>query len=188
MFADWFEFRLDWNYEVERTVTGGAVENASGADDLNIGIKIALTPQDQMLPETGVILQMSVPTGGDDFTTDRVLPGINYLYGWDLNEKWWLYGSTAFGGEVDDVTIDPYTQFAQSFTLGHELNDKLRTYVEWYVLSPIGADTNRAQDYLNGGFTVLINKDVQWDIRAGVGLNESADDFFAGTGLSIRYY
>src|SRR6476646_2336561 len=74
-FADRFEFRLDWNYDVQRTATGGAVENASGANDLNIGCKIALTPQDEMLPETGVILEMTVPSGGDDFTADRVLPG-----------------------------------------------------------------------------------------------------------------
>jgi hypothetical protein len=56
------------------------------------------------------------------------------------------------------------------------------------VLSPISADTNRPQHYFNGGFTYLFNNDVQWDIRAGVGLNEAADNFFAGTGLSLRYY
>ena len=188
MFADWFELRLDWNYEVQRTSTDGAVDDESGANDLNIGCKIALTPQDEMLPETGVILEMTVPSGGDDFTADRVLPGINYCFGWELNDKWSLYCSTAFGGEADDVTNDPFTQFAQSFSLGHEFNDKVRGYTEYYVLSPIGADTNPAQNYIDGGFTVLINKDVQWDIRAGVGLNEGADDFFTGTGLSIRYY
>jgi hypothetical protein len=190
MFADWFELRLDWNYEVQRTSTDGAVDNESGANDLNIGCKIALTPQDEMLPETGVILEMTVPSGGDDFTADRVLPGINYCFSWNLDkdEKWSLSGSTAFGGEADDVTNDPFTQFSQSLSLGHEFNDKVHVYVEWYVLSPLGADTNPAQDYINGGFAVLINKDVQWDIRAGAGLNEGADDFFAGAGLSIRYY
>ncbi|MGH7200498.1 MAG: transporter [Planctomycetaceae bacterium] len=35
--------------------------------------------------------------------------------------------------------------------------------------------------------TWLINDDVQWDIRAGWGLNSAADDFFCGTGLSIRF-
>ena len=50
------------------------------------------------------------------------------------------------------------------------------------------ADTNRPQNYLNGGFTYLINDDMQWDIRAGVGLNEAADDFFVGSGLSVRYF
>jgi len=29
---------------------------------------------------------------------------------------------------------------------------------------------------------------VQWDVRAGVGLNDAADDYFVGTGLSVRMY
>ena len=52
----------------------------------------------------------------------------------------------------------------------------------------MSADTNRPENYLNGGFTVLINNDIQWDIRAGVGLDEAADDFFAGSGISLRYF
>jgi len=49
-------------------------------------------------------------------------------------------------------------------------------------------DSNsQVEHYGNGGFTVLLNDDIQWDIRAGVGLNDAADDYFLGTGLSIRY-
>ena len=39
----------------------------------------------------------------------------------------------------------------------------------------------------DGGFTLLLNNDVQWDVRAGVGLNDNADDYFAGMGLSLRF-
>jgi len=35
--------------------------------------------------------------------------------------------------------------------------------------------------------TFLSSDDVQWDIRAGVGLNDAADDYFIGTGVSIRF-
>ena len=41
--------------------------------------------------------------------------------------------------------------------------------------------------YINGGFTYLITNDIQWDIRAGAGLNDAAEDYFIGTGLSIRF-
>jgi hypothetical protein len=186
--ADWLEFRVDWNYEVERTRAGGVAETRSGADDLTLGFKIALTEQQCNLPETAVILQFSVPSGGDAFTADEVLPGINYLYSWELNDDWSLGASTGFVAAVDDETNDTYSQFSQSLSLGRGWNDKVGSYTEWSVLSPIGADTNRPENYLNGGFTYLINKDVQWDIRAGVGLNDAADNFFAGTGISLRYY
>lgn len=186
--ADWLEFRAEWDYEIQRTRTGGVVQTESGADDLTVGLKIALTQQQCCLPETGIILDLSVPTGGDAFTTGEVQPGVNYCYSWELNKKWSLSGSTAIGGAVDDVTNDPYAEFTQSLSLGHTWNESLSGFSEFYVLSPIGADTNHPQDYFNAGFAVHLNKDVQWDIRAGVGLNEAADNFFAGTGLTLRYY
>ena len=186
--ADWLEFRAEWNYEIQRTRVGGVSETQSGADDLVLGFKIALTEQQCCLPETGIILDLSFPTGGDAFTTGEVQPGVNYCYSWELDKEWSLSGSTAIGGAADDVTNDPYAEFTQSLSLEQTWSEKLHSFTEWYVLSPISADTNRPQNYFNAGFTYLINNDVQWDIRAGVGLNEAADNFFAGSGISFRFY
>lgn len=188
MFADWFEFRVDWNYANERTEIGGVADTVSGTEDMSLGCKIALTGQECILPETAIILQMSVPTGADAFSANKVLPGINYLYGWDVIEDWTLGGSTGCNAVTDDVTEDLYNEFSQSLTVGHAWTENVNSYVEWFMLSPISADTNRPENYLNGGFTVLLNDDLQWDIRAGFGLNEAADDFFTGTGLSLRYF
>src|SRR5688572_30607175 len=87
--AEWFELRAAWNYAEERTNEFGVgSDTASGAEDLYLGFKLALTPQECILPETALILQMTVPTGSSEFTADEVLPGFNYLYGWDINDKW----------------------------------------------------------------------------------------------------
>ena len=188
MFAEWFEFRIDWNYAVEQSDIGGVEDTVSGAEDLGLGVKLALTPQDGILPETAIILQMTVPSGSSEFTANEVLPGFNYLYGWDINESWSTGGSTAINNQTDDVTADSYTEFSQSWTVGYSWSDDVGSYAEWYVLAPTSADTNHTQNYFNGGFTVLLNDNIQWDIRAGVGLNEAADDFFAGSGLSVRYW
>lgn len=72
-------------------------------------------------------------------------------------------------------------------TVGYSLADRLGAYTEWFALFPHSADTAQNQHYFNGGFTVQLSNDVQWDIRSGVGLNDAADDFFAGTGLSMRF-
>lgn len=186
--AEWFELRFDWNYAVERNDFGNFVETESGAEDLTLGVKLGLTPQEYILPETAIILQTSVPTGGDAFTSNDVLPGVNFLYGWDLIDDWSLGASTGLNPTVDDTTTDTYTEFSQSFTINHSWTKRIGSYCEWYVLSPVNADTRKAEHYLDGGVTTLISNDAQWDVRVGVGLNESADDFFAGTGLSIRYW
>jgi hypothetical protein len=75
---------------------------------------------------------------------------------------------------------------AQSWTVGASLTEELGAYAEWFALIPSGADTARTEHFLNGGFTYLINDDMQFDIRAGVGLNDAAADYFLGTGFSIR--
>lgn len=190
MLTDWTELRLEWNYEGQRTNTGGVIDRDWGSDDLVVGMKAALTPQDVWLPETAIILEMSVPSGAESFTAGEVLPGFNFCYGWDLTEdkSWDLGCSTALGGDTDDITGDNHAQFSQSASLGHKWTERIHSYVEWYLFAPINADTDKPQYYFNRGCTFLFTDNLQWDIRAGLGLNRYADDFFAGTGLSIRYW
>lgn len=188
LLAEWFEFRIDWNYAVEQFEAGGLEGSISGAEDLGLGVKLALTPQECFLPETGIILQISVPTGSSEFSANEVLPGVNYLYSWKLNDDWSLAGSTGINGAIDDVTLDSYSQVTQSCSLGYGWTDRIASFSEWFVIVPTSADTNPTEHYFNGGFTVLLNNDLQWDIRAGVGLNAAANDFFGGTGVSYRYW
>ena len=186
--ADWFELRFVWNYGDEQfNEFGGPIDSGSGAEDLGLGIKLALTPQECMLPETAIVLQMTVPTGSSQFTADEVLPGFNFLYGWDVTETWSTGASTQLNRAVDDVTGDAYVEFAQSWTVNRSFGEHVVGYAEWYVFVPCSADTNHNENYANGGFSVRITDDIQWDIRAGGGLNDAADDFFVGSGLSIRF-
>lgn len=183
MLANWLEFRLAWNYGDEDT--DGVT--ASGADDLYLGFKIGLTPQDGWLPEMAIIPQMTVPTGDSDRTDDEVLAGLNWLYGWDINDVIATGGSTQFNRSLDESSGDGYTQWAQSWTVAYALAERLGAYTEYYGFYPSGADTDSPEHYFNGGFTYLVHNDMQWDIRAGTGLNDEADDYFIGTGVSIRF-
>lgn len=132
-----------------------------------------------------VVPQMTVPTGSDEFGADAVLPGVNWLYGWDINDFLSTAGSTQVNRSVDGG--GDYAEWAQSWTVGYGLTDRLGAYTEWYAFFPKGATEPRTEYYANGGFTYLLADDVQWDIRAGAGLNAAADDFFCGTGLSVRW-
>jgi hypothetical protein len=185
--ADWLEFRIAWNY-VEETTTqfGGPRSIATGSEDLYLGLKIGLTGQAGVLPEMALMPQMTVPTGSGEFNAGETLPGLNWLYGWEINDWLETGGSTQANRALDDVTDEPYLEFAQSWTIGYNLTDWLGAYTEWFVLAPDGADTNPTENYANGGFTFLVSNGVQLDIRAGVGLNEEADDYFVGSGFAIR--
>lgn len=185
MLANWLEFRIALFPLVERTRTASISNSTAGTGDLYLGLKIGLTPQEGVLPEMALIPQMNVPTGSRAFTSDAVEPGVNWIYSWEINDFLSTAGSTQGNRRIDD-SGDAYLEVAQSWTASYSLTDKLGAYTEWFVLIPNGADTAHNQHFFNGGFTFLINNDVQFDIRAGWGLNEAAADFFAGTGLSVR--
>lgn len=180
---DWLELRVGWNY-TDETTNGFDV---SGSEDLYLGFKIGLTPQEGILPEMALIPQMTVPTGASAFTANKVLPGANLIYGWEVNDFLSTAGSTQFNRAIDDGSGSTYTEWAQSWTVAYSLSDEWGAYTEWFAFFPDSADTAQTEHYFNGGFTYLLSDDIQWDIRAGTGLNDAADDFFVGTGLSLRF-
>ena len=186
MFADWFEFRLAVFPVEEQTTAGGVSNSTAGIGDLYLGVKLGLTLQDGALPEMALIPQMNVPTGSNAFTSNHVEPGLNWIYSWEINDFLSTAGSTQGNKRVDD-TGDAYTEIAQSWTFAYTLTDELGAYTEWFALFPSGANTAQVEHFFNGGFTYLISDNMQFDIRAGKGLNYAAPDYFFGTGLSVRF-
>ena len=187
LLAEWLEARVAWNYaNLNQTEFGAGRIADSGAEDLYLGFKWALTGQAGIMPEMAIITQMTVPTGASVFTAGETLPGVSWLYGWDLNDWISAGGSTQVNRAIDGGTDQPYAEFAQSWTIGYNLADRLGAYTEWFAIAPDGADDEHNENYANGGFTFLVNDNLQLDVRAGVGLNEAADDLFTGAGFSWR--
>lgn len=185
IFAEWLELRVAYNHASSGARQSGVFQSETGGTDLYLGLKIALTPQEGILPEMAIMPQMTVPTGHDAFTSDRVLPGVNWLYGWDLNDFLSFGASTQGNIDVED-NGDSFLVMAQSATIGYSLTDRVGAYTEYFGLYPTGATTALPENYFNGGFTFLVTNNLQLDIRAGVGLNDAADDYFLGSGFVIR--
>ncbi len=181
MIADWFELRLNWDMEQAFDNLGGPQTGVT--HDLELGCKLALTPQHHWLPETAVVLELGLPTGSNQ---DLVLPGINYLYNWEFNKQVSLAGSTGGQLQVDPVSDRTYSEFHQSFSLSLTFNEKLGGFIEWYVLTPAGAESVLPEQYADTGLKYLVNNNLQFDVRVGAGLNHAADNLFAGAGVCAR--
>ena len=54
------------------------------------------------------------------------------------------------------------------------------------MLIPAATDAAETQHFADAGLSYLATPDVQFDLFAGAGLNEAADDFFVGAGLVLR--
>ncbi|MYA32992.1 MAG: transporter [Gemmatimonadales bacterium] len=166
----------------------------TGMEDLYLGVKLALAEQEGLRPAVAILPQVTVPAGSDAFTSDRTLPGVNFIYGWDLTEDVALAGSTQVNRALSDAggggprgEAAEYAEWAQSAVAGFSLGARAGVYAEWFAFFHAEVDGTRAEHYANGGFTWSFSDDLQWDIRAGVGLNESATGFFTGTGLVVRF-
>jgi len=184
--AEWLELRVAWTYNSESDAFNPVTGGVHGSDDLYLGLKLGLTPQQGWLPEMALMPQMTVPLGGP-FTAGEVLPGLNWLYGWEINDFISTAGSTQYNLAVDEVTADIHGEFAQSWTIGYSLTERVGAYTEWFMLSPAGADTARTEHYFDAGLTYSWSNDLQFDIRVGKGVSGAATDFFTGAGAVVRF-
>ncbi len=189
IFADWLELRIGHTFGQTQVDSLLQSSGDGGGQDLYLGIGVALMEQRGILPELKFNLQTFVPVGADVYTAREMLPGINVLYGWDIIEdKWTLGASTGFNRRANDLN-GFYLEAAQSVTTGISLTEKLGMFIESFAFFPDGArDPSIGPEYYaDSGFSYLLRKNLQLDIRAGVGLNRHATDFFTGAGLAFRY-
>ena len=189
--ADRLELRVGAGAARVSAESRGQSATEFGLEDVYLGAKLALTDQRGLFPATAILPQATIPTGADAFSAGRSLPGVNLLYSWDFTETVSLAGSTqvnaAAGGQDQN-----YREWAQSLSCGVALGERAGLYGEWYALVPSGLDVpagfadSRAEHYVNSGFTWLATEDLQWDIRVGYGLNDAAEDIYAGAGVVLR--
>ncbi len=186
------EFRLRWNY-AWRFIEEG--HNEEGAQDLIWSIKLGITDQECWIPESALEIRNSAPTGGSDWSTERVEFGLDYIYRWELTEGLSLYGSTGFGtdglGEFslipEEQTKDRFIAWTQSVALGIDLTEKNTMYAEYFGLFSHALADDFAQNYFNIGIDHYINDNFVVDIRVGKGLSPDSDDFFSGIGGGYRF-
>jgi len=188
------ELRIEWagwsfNEELfsERNDNGRTVNvtnRVTGVNDLGLGFKFHLLDQDGWQPDFGIIAKIDVPTGNQGLSTSDVDPFVGLLWAYDLDERSSLAGNLNFAVPTDED--GRFFETSASLTYAYSITDDFGAYLEYFGFYPTGNDASDAH-FINGGFTYLVTNDLQFDIRVGHGLNEEADDLFAGAGFSIRY-
>jgi hypothetical protein len=181
IYRDWLELRLGTGYQ-KIDVNG---QDFSGVDNMLVGFKIGLLPQDGLRPEMALIAQTFAPTGSDEVTQDEWLPELKLIYGWEANERFATRGSTQVARAVTGNSNDDDVEWSQSWMASYRLHPRLRVLGEWFAVIP---PTDEVTDhYVSAGFTYLLTNDIQWDLRGGQGINDEALDSFVTTGLSWRF-
>jgi hypothetical protein len=187
--ADWLEGRITQNFASVNTAGPDSSDSETGAADLLLGVKLGLAKQREYLPETAVIVQMSVPTGSRFLTQKEVMPGIIGVFGWEVIKNCLSVSGSLSANRARDGADHFYTLLAESVVVTWSLTKQLDYFTECYALTPSGAidSATGPQAFFDTGLTYRLTPNLQLDGRAGLGLNHQADEFFTGIGLSVRY-
>lgn len=190
--SDDIEFRLRYSYA---WIFVDEEEDDEGSQDLVWSFKLGMTEPCGLVPESALELRFSAPTGGESFSSKRVDHGLDYIYGWELSDRWELYGSTGYAtGGLGDFSLIPeepaddwFVVWSQSVALGTELTDKVTMYNEFFGLFSHALADDFSIVVYNIGVDYYITDDFVLDLRAGKGLTPDSDDFFTGIGGGYRF-
>ena len=155
------------------------------ANDSFFGVKYAL-PGDWLSLGTdkmALIGTISVPTGSGESELDPQV-----LLGWskNLNEAMTLSGNLGIGYPTDETTGDRFTQGVFSVMCARDMGSDTTLFGEYYTNFP-AEDEEDAEHVLQAGVMHMIGPDTQLDFRTGIGLNDQADDWIVGIGISHRF-
>jgi hypothetical protein len=186
------EFRVRWTYAWGFVDEG---DNVDGAEDLRWSFKLGMTEQECWMPESALEVRFTAPTGGSAFSTERVEFGLDYIFDWQINEKWTLYGSVGFGsnalGDFGLVPEEPaserFVTWSQSVAIATEISERITMYNEWYGLMSNGLEDEYTIVIYNVGVDYYVTNNLVLDYRVGLGLTEDSDDLFTGVGGGYRF-
>jgi hypothetical protein len=164
-----FVSSLGWS----ETKSGGREVN--GLVDMALGTKVHVSDAESNT-QLALLFQVSVPTGDDNFSSDRWDPSVGLV--------WTHNGPVALAG----------TAIVREFESGYQLDNSLKmpfswgevhsAFVEWEMNLP---EDGGGSHWLNGGYQWLIDNRTQVDFNAGVGLNDRAGDYRLGVGFSVLF-
>ncbi len=157
--------------------------SGSGFQDPGVGFKVLLTGPRSEAQVTLVGL-LQVPAGARGLRGDRVQPTAKIA--------WYLpTGATdGIGGNLVVGDYSPadlrFAQYAASVCWAHTFSPRLASFAEVYGLAPVayGGDNGAFAD---AGFTYLLNRATQVDLRYGSGFAQDRDGWFVGAGVAFRF-
>jgi Putative MetA-pathway of phenol degradation len=198
--AERVEFRMFWEgqiYGLNEPGRRGRTRSLDGPDDMEVGFKWQLFPGDEerkWIPTTALITSIYAPTGGTSpYSSETVEPYVNLIWGWGVTKKLTLSGSEGYLGIRETGAPNllthsyNYQRFSQSVVAFYTVGERSTLFYEWYILMFTNAPSNLPLNYMDGGIIYRLAPNIQVDIRAGFGLSGRPDDFFTGTGFSIRF-
>lgn len=185
-----FELRLGVpGIEIETGDDRSGSSTTRGLVDATLGFKVVLAKEKGLLPQTAFLGTLIVPSGDEEFTSDRVDPSFRFVFSNTLSSRLSLGYNLGilWRTEADSSgTQDTQSLFDWTVALGIAATDRIGVFVEAFGLSPIESATPTVTSF-DTGLTYLLTPRLQFDGSASVGLSSAAPDWTVGLGISFRF-
>jgi hypothetical protein len=151
----------------------------SGISGAFIGTKLQLNRNENVFPQTALIVHLNLPVGNENLRIEKIVPEAVISFSKDLSD---IFSAGINFGSVYQSEIEEFS-FSSSLALGIGLTENLGCFVEYFGIYQAA---EVASHNIDGGFTYLLNDDTQLDIFAGTSLGVS-NNYFLGGGISLRF-
>jgi hypothetical protein len=191
--SQFLELRLIVEYlgtNIYKRSTNEKVVSEKGMNSITIGSKFFICEEKGIIPKISLITHLQLPYFGNKFyRPSYIAPRFRFLMQNTITDKISL--SYNVGGEWNGNTTN--TTGIYTLALGIALAKGLNMFVESYgfLAENSGKDdkfngTFSNDHRLDGGFTYLLQNNLQLDISGGIGLSKSSPDNFMSCGVSWR--
>ncbi len=161
----------------------GSVSN-EGFSDMTIGLRLKVLDEDGWVPRLAVQAVTTTSLGSDGISNQDVEPVFKLIWSYTLKDGWGVYGNLGVG--YLSTSGERFIQGQGGVCVSYTINDKWSLFGEYYLFGPNAKGTDAAH-YTDIGAAYLITPRIQLDARIGAGLNDEANNFFAGAGISFLF-
>jgi hypothetical protein len=178
--SDKVEIDLIWDGFNQDHLEGFPSETSRA--DVILGGKYRLVQTDTInLTFLGLI---TVPIGSAPSTSDNTDPLIGLLWDYGLSENIELFGVFQTT-QIEDDNENDFIENQYGIGLGYSVSDRLSSFIEYFTAFPVSSQQGE-QHIIDAGVTYLYGQDIQFDVSAGVGLNDETSHFLS-VGVAKRF-
>ena len=178
--TDILELRVEWP-NLTFIDNGTKVD---GLRDLGLGFKVQVFQQRGLRPRLSFAGRLSIPTGDEDLSSDRLDPEWRTILTYALNERVGLFGNVNIGAPTSQGKR--FVQVSSSLGLSATIRESVSAFIEYFGYYPVDVAAGSAH-FLQTGVVYLLTYHLQLDARVGAGLNRGTDDLLTGAGISWRF-
>lgn len=151
-----------------------------GLNNVSVGMKYQFYESSNAGTNGAVLATVILPVGNFEFSSSSIEPALLVALSQDLSEHFSI--STNFGGLY--LNDDNEFLYLYSVALGIGITEKIGGFVELFG----GIRNSTSPEHtLDGGFTYLVNNDIQFDLSAGTRIFFDDTSLFINSGVSIRF-